>query len=114
MYHYAFCAAEAYRTEISMESLFLVQTVVRVRAYAGSLKSKAILKELNCPAESNVCLNFCQIVIYKKLSLFCRKIKVFTFSYYIIRKYIQKENIFYLFLQFLIRLTKIVSIRVIF
>ncbi|RKI40222.1 hypothetical protein D7V86_04500 [bacterium D16-51] len=73
MYHYAFCAAGAYRTEISMESLFPVQTVVRGRASAGSLKSKAILKELNCPAESNLFLNFCQITIYRKLSLFCKK-----------------------------------------
>ncbi|RKI38685.1 hypothetical protein D7V86_03955 [bacterium D16-51] len=50
-----------------------VQTVVRARASAGSLKSKAILKKLNCPAESNAFLNFCQIEIYRKLSLFCRK-----------------------------------------
>ena len=49
------------------------QTVVRARAYAGSLKSKAILKELNCPAESNVILNFCQLVNYRKLPPFCRK-----------------------------------------
>ncbi|RKI42759.1 hypothetical protein D7V96_05500 [bacterium D16-59] len=54
-------------------SVVSVQTVVRARASAGSLKSKAILKELNCPAESNVFLNFCQIVIYRTLSLFCRK-----------------------------------------
>ncbi len=73
MYHYAFCAAGAYRAGTSMELLFLAQTVVRARAYAGSLKSKAILKELNCPAESNVFLNFSQIVIYRKLLLYGRK-----------------------------------------
>jgi len=37
------------------------------RAYAGSIKSKAILKELDCLPESNVTLNFCQAVSYRGL-----------------------------------------------
>ncbi|RKI42555.1 hypothetical protein D7V96_05920, partial [bacterium D16-59] len=79
MYHYVFCAARAYRPEYHETLLFRknfssFQTVVRARAYAGSLKSKAILKELNCPAESNVILNFCQRVNYRKLPSFCRKL----------------------------------------
>ncbi|MCI8780624.1 MAG: hypothetical protein HFH70_08105, partial [Lachnospiraceae bacterium] len=45
------------------------------RASAENLKSKAILKELNCPTGRNVSLNFCQFVIsgtfafYRKLEI---------------------------------------------
>ncbi|RKI39912.1 hypothetical protein D7V96_14480 [bacterium D16-59] len=66
-------ARNIHETLLFRKNFSSFQTVVRARAYAGSLKSKAILKELNCPAESNVILNFCQLVNYKKLSPFCRK-----------------------------------------
>ena len=44
---------------------FSVQAVVRARASAENLKSKAILKELNCPTGRNVSLNFCQVVNFR-------------------------------------------------
>ena len=56
-----------------------VQAVVRARASAENLKSKAILKGLNCPTGRNVSLNFCQFVNFRNFR-FLQKIRNTAFS----------------------------------